>query len=140
MTPKTFALSAVVALLVMGSATYAQAQSTVQAKIPFEFSLEGQTFPAGVYMLSTDPANFGMLTIANRAGTETRFFTVRPADLATGSVPVLRFNRYGTRYFLSSLVVPGVDITLSVPRSAAEREMAARMDRSQSVAVYASRH
>jgi hypothetical protein len=135
--PKILALTAVAALFVLGGPTRAQAQTIIKATVPFEFRLDGQLYPAGTYTLESRANERSLLAVRNWAAGESFFVTVQPDDRAIGSENVLKFNRYGDRYFLSSIVIVGDDVSLTLPRSKAEREMASRITRTE-VAVVAA--
>ena len=124
--PKPLLLTAVVALIVMGSAIHAQAQTVVKCKIPFEFALGGEVFPSGVYTLTTSSSDRFLLVLRNWAANQARFISVQREDEALGSDTLVKFNRYGDHYFLSNVVIAGDGISLKLRRSRAEREMAVR--------------
>lgn len=67
-----------------------------------------------------------MLIVRNWAANLARFISVQREDEALGSDTLLKFTRYEDHYFLSSVLIAGDGISLNLPRSAAEREMAAR--------------
>jgi hypothetical protein len=124
--PKSLVLTTVVVLVVMGAATHAQAQTIVKCAVPFEFSLGGEVFPSGIYTLSTSASDRTVLIVRNWAANLARFISVQREDEALGSDTLLKFTRYEDHYFLSSVLIAGDGISLNLPRSAAEREMAAR--------------
>jgi hypothetical protein len=129
--PKPLVLTAVAALIVLGAASHAQAQTIVKCTVPFEFSLGGLSYPGGDYTLTTAPGDRSMLTVRNWTADVARFILVQPEARDFGSDTRLTFNRYGDRYFLASVVIGGDGISLRVPRSAAEREMASRLTREE---------
>lgn len=138
LSPKTLALTAVMTLVVLGGANRAQAQTLVTATVPFEFSLSGQAYPAGTYTLASKASDRSLLVVQNWSANVSGVIAVQPDYQASGSQTVLKFNRYGNRYFLSSIVIAGDDVTLAMRRSRAERETASLTDRPEVVAIVAS--
>jgi hypothetical protein len=138
LSPKSLALTSVVALTLLGAAGYAQAQTVVKCSIPFAFSAGGEVYPSGTYILSNDARDRSVLTLHNWTENVARFIAVQSEDEALGSDTLLRFNRYGDHYFLSSVVVEGDGISLNLPRSAAEREMQVRNGRTDVTVVVAN--
>jgi hypothetical protein len=138
LSPKSLALATVVAVTLLGAASYAQAQTVVKCNIPFEFSVGGEVYPSGTYVLSNDARDRSLLTLHNSAQNLARFIAVQSEDEAIGLDTLLRFNRYGDHYFLSSVVVEGDGISLNLPRSAAEREMQVRNGRTDVTVVVAN--
>jgi hypothetical protein len=138
LSPRALLLTAVMAAVVMAGASVAQAQTVVQAKVPFEFSLNGQTFPSGAYTFTFDASERGLLTVRNWAAKVAELVMAEPESEQVGDKTYVLFNRYKDRYFFSRLVVAGEDLGMTVPRSAAEREMAANVAHPEVVTVGAN--
>ena len=117
-------LSLLSLLLVAGSAV---AQSlNVRANVPFSFSVDNKTLPAGTYAIRR--AGFGddkMLILQRREGGGSMIMgtnaaeTLKPADQTK-----LVFHKYGTQYFLSEIWVEGNQRGNCLPKSAHEKELA----------------
>ena len=99
----SFAASAF--LLMMGSAAaYAQVSDPMVAKIPFKFTVENTTLPAGTYVISSPAtSDSNMLAIRQENGDLSVLFLTESVDAPEGrSVPKteLVFDRVGTHDFL----------------------------------------
>jgi hypothetical protein len=119
-------LSAAVVLAVPGAASDAQSQTAIRCHIPFEFSLQGETFPSGFYSLASlqaDPAVWRLHSSDFRVG---RLLAVQPDIESPDAGNLVKFHRYGDHYYLSSVVIASRGLSLHFRTSAAEREYAAR--------------
>ena len=94
----------VTAAIGLGS-TGLYAQSKVEANIPFDFTVQGKTMPAGKYQLVRESSMPDTIEISNVAGGRSvlvvtfKALTAEPGKVA----PRMVFNQYGNRYFLSEL-------------------------------------
>jgi hypothetical protein len=137
--PTRSLLTASLVVFVLGVASHVQAQTVVKCSVPFEFSLGGQVFPSGDYTFS--PSSGGSsrtLLVRNFAVNQGRFVTAQVADEPQSVETLVNFNKYGTRYVLSSISVAGDAISFHVSPTRAEREMMVRA-RGEAVSVIASR-
>jgi hypothetical protein len=98
--------------------------------IPFNFVARGQTLPAGSYTVQSDRTR----TVIQSADLKTALILLPHAvqDTKMSGVAVLRFNRYGTRYFLSQIWM-GSPLGQELPKSRAEREQIAASGASHAV-------
>ncbi len=117
-----FAIATVAALLAV---TSVQAQSRkVRAEVPFPFTVGTATLPGGACEVD-GAAHQGLVLIrctgAGAGVMATTFAKQRTMPLEEGK---LVFNKYGNRYFLSQIWVPGYDQGRELIRSRAEREIA----------------
>lgn len=92
-------------LLMMGSAAaYAQVSDPMVAKIPFKFTVENTTLPAGTYVISSPAtSDSNMLMIRQENGDLSVLFLTESMDAPEGRpVPKteLVFDRVGTHDFL----------------------------------------
>ena len=100
---KLFLFTIAVLLTLANVATAARALSStpaVLARVPFNFTVGHDQFPAGTYTISRDP--WGLVTMRS---TDRRLniivtTTVEPDSMAGDK---LVFRRYGDRYFLSKV-------------------------------------
>jgi hypothetical protein len=136
--PKRLLLTAVAVLVVLGAASHAQAQTTVKCNIPFEFSMGGRAFPSGVYTLATSVDHPSLMIVSNGAANRASFVSVQRNQEALGSQTLLTFTKYGTRYFLSSVLIAGDGMSLKLSRSAGERELRASTSVATQVTVLAA--
>jgi hypothetical protein len=122
---KVLAAVAVVALLTVGLAGPAQAQSTgIRVYVPFEFRVGDTVLPPGTYEVWST-GNGGAISISDRTGHSAVILTngtknrsVNPAESQ------LVFNAYGNRYFLGEVRWSGYSTARLLPKSKVEMEMA----------------
>ena len=100
------------------------AHPTGRFEIPFAFTVDGKTMPAGAYSVAVETAD-GLVRIDSE-GAHHR--TALTATYAAGSVavsqPTLTFHRYGGQFFLSQISQPGGYAIRGLSVSPAEREAA----------------
>ena len=94
----------------------------VVADVPFAFSVAGETFPAGHYIVSQKNE---MLRIFNHQ-IRGVYVPVHPALRTKSDGSKLVFHRYGDRYFLSAVWVTGNSTGEELFPSNAEHELKAR--------------
>jgi hypothetical protein len=122
-------------MLVAGSAL---AQSRVEADVPFNFTVNRTTMPAGAYTLS--PIGSGdTLLIQSKDRHSVKLATPNRAQSSTRSKTTkLVFHCYGKdQCFLYQVWVEGMDRGLQFPKSSLENEIEAKL-RSRDVPVIAS--
>jgi len=118
---QAFMILMTLSLFVMPTATsvYAQSDSALGAKIPFEFVIGNKTLPAGEYTVRYTYRN--VIQILSRDGGACMFVPTRLAKgKKTGNELV--FSRYGDQYFLATLWRAG-DVGRAVGISRSEREL-----------------
>src|SRR5262245_33770736 len=94
-------LGAFLMLAGVGSARAA----TVEARVPFDFVVRGQTLPAGHYLIERDDNDPYVLYIRGKESRTNVFVITEPAgdhDPA-GDQPALRFTRDGSQYRLEEI-------------------------------------
>ena len=108
-TLKTIILSAGAVALLGASGLYAQ--TTATADIPFEFTAQNTTLPAGEYTMSSASTTHGVMLIRN---VETRKAILVLASSSesgyrrTGDKSVVVFHKLGDRYFLADVKTDAV--------------------------------
>ena len=120
---KNFFLAVVSFVLSISGLTTARAQvvDTVEADIPFGFTINDTTLPAGEYSIRrVSPENPGVMVISSKEGHKNVLFVVNSAQAKTEPHKTeLIFDRVGDQYFLSEIFeswdVNGVE--LRKPRS-----------------------
>ena len=108
-------------LISMGSAC-AHAQAP-RFKVPFDFTVGNQVFPAGSYQVSYSATKTAIL-IRSRDDRFHAFTTTYPADYprdpsTSGSVVV--FTKYGNQYFLHEVLCGAVSMHVALPASRLEK-------------------
>jgi hypothetical protein len=97
------------ALVLCGGATASAAGLPVmEVKVPFPFVVNGQTLPAGRYMVEEEDGSILLLRGEkdNRASTLASTIAIDGRDPA-GAVPMLEFTHNENQYRLSSIWEPG---------------------------------
>jgi hypothetical protein len=108
-TLKTLALPAVAFC-----ATAAFAANLARVDVPFSFTAQGQSYPAGRYEVTTD-TNRNFVTLANEAdATKQLTWVVGPAD-ASKMPTVVTFDQAGNGYYLKTVqlgdkITPNMDV------------------------------
>ena len=74
----------------------------VTATVPFNFTVEGRTLPAGNYTIGNDANAPRILTIADRKD-GVAVMTITVPDAGYSADNKLVFHRYGNQYFLSEI-------------------------------------
>jgi hypothetical protein len=100
-----------------------ESRHLMTADVPFEFQAGKETFPAGKYNVTSGSGLVVQVQTADH---------VRSLFSLTGGIQrretqeggTLVFNRYGERYFLSQIWLPGSNTGRLLHRSSAEREVA----------------
>ena len=111
-------LCLVVALAVVS----ASAQATVQARVPFPFVVLGKTFPAGEYMLITNPHQVKIEDTNRRVVAYVLADEV--SDRSTRKRGQIIFRCYGDRCFLAEVWPPSLEQGRELLTSRAEAELA----------------
>jgi hypothetical protein len=129
-------LSLVVAVTFIGSFALAGSGARMRITVPFNFYVEDQLLPAGDYtfeMISDLAPRGSRVFIKPYAGVGMFLSSTVPGKDDQESV--LLFNKYGSRYFLSSISILGTKAT--VKTRTVEREYRARMQNQSDVATIA---
>ena len=118
-----FAIATVLTLVAVMGAPYAAAQSlNLRVQVPFEFYAAGKLFPAGTYFVSKKtPTN---LRLQDSEGKGV-FISAGQQSEGIADRNWIVFHQYGQRSFLAGAYWSGSSISLRVPESRAEKEVAA---------------
>jgi hypothetical protein len=97
-----FTLKTLVVPTVALCATAAFAANTARVDVPFSFTAQGQSYPAGRYEVTTD-TDHNFVTLANEADSSKHLtWTVGPAD--AGKAPtVVTFDQAGNAHYLKTI-------------------------------------
>ncbi|MGC1300472.1 MAG: hypothetical protein WA869_36045, partial [Alloacidobacterium sp.] len=112
-------LFALASLITAGSA--AAQDHSVQANVPFDFTVGSTVLPAGAYTISTDTAKSpDVLVIQNRQRNIAIFSTAYGSgnQSKTGE---LVFNRHGGQYFLHEIRCSAAGMNVDLPTSKSEK-------------------
>jgi len=115
----TIALSIAATLLTSGSA-FAQSH-TAKATVPFNFTVNGNTMPAGTYSIHSRSIEGNLVTLGD-AEQKVNMLALGQVD-SNGPVQagVLVFHKYGDRYFLSEVRYPSSSVKVYFPESRDEK-------------------
>lgn len=122
---KRFRIALYAAMLLTAAVSIAQTRrGDVVADIPFPFVVNGQTLPAGHYIVSRVADN----TLSIQGSMHLGMFvsTNSSQRSASDNSCKLVFHRYGDSYFLSQVWAAGNAHGRELLRSRAERELAAK--------------
>jgi hypothetical protein len=131
------ALCAACFLLVGVSSIPAQTK-VLKAEIPFDFQVMGKTLPAGNYLIDRLEATLPALVLSRI--NENKRTVVMPMNLDVGQDDraYLTFDRIGDAYFLRTIKTGYLAAGYQFPKSKSEREMTARVGRSETVEMAAT--
>jgi hypothetical protein len=102
-------------------------QSTVVAKVPFNFMVGNKIIPSGETAVRAASPDGQTLAIRNFDARKSALaMSSREESTAASSSTVLVFKHYGDRYFLSSIQLKGSHATYELPESKAEAELRAQ--------------
>jgi len=122
-----FLLVVIVSLVGFAGLIPARAQviDTIEANIPFGFTVRNRTLPAGDYTVKrVNSGNNAVMEIRDADGQGTMIFIVESAEATKAPEQAeLIFDRVGDRYFLSEIFEEGSTIGVELPRSHAERKL-----------------
>jgi hypothetical protein len=133
-------LSVVVVLGLMASLVYAGAGAGMRINVPFDFYLEDQLFPTGEYsveMGSGNNATASQLTLWSTHGSEQKLALTTPGTEQDAAVSQLSFNKYGNKYFLSTVSIGGHKATVKMFKL--EKELRAQMEKNPAVITIAQK-
>ena len=139
---KKQALSLVGVLSLLLAAGSALAQSgAIRADVPFSFTVNGTTMPAGPYTVSKIANSINTLLIQSDNGKEVKLvIPYRVESRKTAERSKLVFHCYSSRdhCFLYQIWVQGRDVGQEFQKTSLEKEVAAASLRPQDVPVIAS--
>ena len=98
--PKFILTSAVLAAVALTTNT---AMAEKHLKVPFDFTVDGQTWPAGIYQVDKNSSG-NLITLKSLDARKSISFVARPGDAApTDNRVVLNFDRAGDDHVLRTL-------------------------------------
>ena len=111
-------------LLLATASAYAQ-EELVVANVPFDFTINGKTLPAGEYVISSVGTSNTVLSINNRDKHAAMLaMPIRCESAEASEKTKLVFNHRGSRYFLKQIWVRGYKAGREFPQGALESEVA----------------
>ena len=110
---------------------YAQTMN-LRATIPFAFHAGEKAMPAGEYSIQHSA---GTVILRNKGGPSVILMTNASSRPNAPADARLGFNRYGDRYFLSSVWTSGSREGREIPKSRAEKELTSQAVLRESVGI-----
>ncbi len=114
------------ACALLAGVVWAQESTRLVAQIPFAFVARETTFEAGHY--EVDPTlglGSSVASVSNDSMSEHALFLTMPIEQSKIQTQAkLVFHRYGDKYFLSEIWVPGTAVGRIVPMGKTEKELA----------------
>jgi hypothetical protein len=111
--------------MIVSVAPLAQAQARTRASVPFEFSLDQKSMPAGIYEISA--LNNRVLLVRNLETKDARLviesMNVEASTAAGIPHAKMVFHKYGDQYFLAELWNGQSSIGIAFPESKQEKEL-----------------
>ena len=123
-------------MLVALSAPLPAQSVTLKANVPFEFTVSGQSMPAGEYTIAAVSA--GLPTIRISSADSGVLAVVNRGDYERTGKSMLIFHRYGDQYFLSRIVSGQTAMELPASRNEKELSKTASLGNYETVAILAS--
>jgi len=93
-------MSGLAALKLVATSLMAQSKPVIKVNVPFDFVAGAKTLPAGQYQVQTEWPSVVLMQSKDSKSNVNLAMHFDPTRQMSG-VAVLRFNRYGNRYFLS---------------------------------------
>jgi hypothetical protein len=124
----------ILALALIVSVPMTQAQARARATVPFGFSLDQKSMPAGAYEISS--LSDTVLVVRNLDTSEARLVAESIHVQASGNAHAkLVFRKYGDQYFLAEIWDGRSDTGIAFPESKGEKELQSASNASQPEAV-----
>ena len=111
------------------------------ANVPFDFSVGGQTLPAGEYTVRqmTPDSGSAIVQLRSRDGHSRALVQMNSVIGKVNDCALLIFHRYGNRYFFAQAWTPGYSEGLQAQKTraerAAQREIASLNTQAETVAL-----
>ena len=117
-------ITGMLALALLAATQTVRAQEPVLVNIPFEFTAENMTLPAGQYRVQPGHASPALLIQRTDGSASTFVISMAVASNQLQSQTKLVFHRYGKRYFLAQVWRSGESRGRELLKSAKEKEQA----------------
>jgi hypothetical protein len=125
--------------ILMATFAVAGAGRSMRIIVPFDFYLEDQLVPAGEYRFEMPFAyssTASSVTVRSADGKGIRMLATMPATGSISSTNQLVFNKYGEKYFLSSISISGHRAGLKT--FGVEKELKSQIEKAQKTTTIAS--
>jgi hypothetical protein len=123
MKSRIYGAFAILAAALIVSASFAQAQTRIKAEVPFAFSLQNQSMPAGDYKIIA--LSDRVLEVLNLDGKHGQLVAKQMSVQSfKDQSPKLVFHKYGDQYFLSEIWAGDSHTGIALSESKREKEVA----------------
>jgi hypothetical protein len=106
-----------------------------QATVPFNFTVNGNSLPAGTYIVGSESSSPNVITITDREKNVHLMAIAMPDSNTSGAANKLVFHRYGNQYFLSEVRCESASMNLALSTSKAEKRAKAAQTQEAGVRV-----
>ena len=133
-------MSLVVVFGLLAALAYAGSSVGMRINVPFDFYLEDQLIPTGEYQFAMDSNNHAtasQVTLWSTQGAVQKIVLTSPGTERNTTANQLSFNKYGKRYFLSTVSIGGHKATVKVHKL--EKELRAQMEKNPAVITVAQK-
>jgi hypothetical protein len=110
-----------IANFAMAGTSFAQSNG-VRATVPFDFTVGDKLLPAGTYTIKAQSPH--VIVIRNHDKPIAMLSLVDGDSNKSPNGGKLKFNKYGSQYFLSEILCDQADMNLQVPTSKTEKRTA----------------
>ena len=127
----TLIFALVLSGVLSAGSTYAQTSEGIRAEVPFAFSANNETLPAGTYRINAANDNRTIWMIQPKSAGQGEYFLAGGlAGRASYGTLRLTFHRYGERSFLVGFETPAYEVSLPKSRDekALSRTMRSKLD------------
>jgi len=118
-------------LMMIGAGVAASGTTAARMRVtvPFAFYAGSELLPAGTYVfeigaITTNEASGSAVFVHNESGSIAAWILTMPGEAPLSAAAQLQFNRYGEKYFLSTVAALGYQANLKTTKS--EKEMRAQ--------------
>jgi len=113
------------AFVLLGTMTASAQKTEFNANVPFDFIVNGSTFPAGEYTFQSVDVPGKVLSIRGvNSQTQGIIVSNEKRSSEPSQQTQLVFHRYGNQYFLAEVWLQGNDMGRTVPECPLEKEVA----------------
>jgi len=124
------------ALALFGTMAASAQTVNVKASVPFDFTVNRATLPAGEYSLKSMDEQGAAIAIRDlNSKTTNLVISSSCRSSKSASQTKLVFHRYGNRYFLSQIWTAGDEAGRALPAGAGEKEIARNVSMQEVVLV-----
>jgi hypothetical protein len=92
-----------------------------QATVPFNFSVNGNSVPAGTYTIGSEVSTPNVIMITDREKNVHLITLAMPDSNTSSATNKLVFHRYGNQYFLSEVRCESASMNVQLSTSKAEK-------------------